>query len=154
MSQLLDLPVAPTPLLGAPPRIAGAPGPAVVVPEQRGPVDDVVLVFEDNAPVAGGSYHLAAVGPALAHAADGERIAELTGVWALPGRRRRDRVRRALAALERSASLAGYARLRVAVDASRTDVLAVLRAGWFTPVEREGRPQADVVVLEKWLLPA
>lgn len=113
-----------------------------------------MLVFEDNAPVAGGSYHLAAAGPALAHEADGERIAELTGVWALPGRRRRDRVRRALAALEQSASLAGYARLRVAVDVSRTDVLAVLRAGWFTPVESDGRSQADVVELEKWLLPA
>lgn len=153
MSQVLDLPVAPRPILGAVPSRLG--GEHVLVPEPRGPqtADDVVVVFEDNAPVAGGSFHLSAARPVLALDADGHRTADLTGIWAVAGRGRRERARRAIEALESNASLAGYARLRVQVDAHRTDVIALLRASWFTPTgDRAG--SAGEVELEKWLLPA
>ncbi|MBT0994521.1 hypothetical protein KIN34_09505 [Cellulomonas sp. DKR-3] len=162
MSQVLDLPVVPTPILGPAPATSG--GQDVLVPEPRGPLaaDDVVVVFEDNAPVAGGSFHLSAARPTLPLEADGHRTADLTGIWTVAGRGRRERARRAIAALEGNAALAGYARLRVLVDAHRTDVVALLRASWFTPTD--GRPAATAggttgatpgqVELEKWLLPA
>ena len=141
MSLVLDLPVRATPLLGVAPADdhGGAP--------RGAPEDDVVVVFEHNVPVAGGSFH--ALAPAATHA-DGARVAELTGVWAVPGRHRRDRIRRALAVLESTAATAGYARLQVAVDPSRTDALALLRERRFTPVVAPDEPSSDVE-LEKRL---
>lgn len=153
MSQVLDLPVTLSPILGPVPRSSG--GEHVLVAEPRGPLaaDDVVVVFEDNTPVAGGSFHLSAARPVLALDADGQRTADLTGIWAVAGRGRRDRARRAIEALESNAALAGYARLRVQVEAHRTDVIALLRASWFTPTgDRSGA--SGEVELEKWLLPA
>ncbi|CAM5781832.1 N-acetyltransferase domain-containing protein OS=Cellulomonas persica OX=76861 GN=CPE01_08160 PE=4 SV=1 [Cellulomonas persica] len=140
MSQVLDLPVRATPLLGDAPTPDEVPAGA--------PVDDVVVVFERNVPVAGGSFHArVAHGPARPGDA---RVAELTGVWAVPGRRRRDRIRRALAALESSAATAGFARLQVAVDPARTDALALLRERRFTLVTTPDEPSSEVE-LEKRL---
>ncbi len=140
MPQALDLPVRATPLLGDAPVTGPTPHGA--------PVDDVVVVFERNLPVAGGSFH-AMVSPRAARPGDAP-VAELTGVWAVPGRRRRDRIRRALDALESSAATAGFARLQVAVDPARTDALALLRERRFTVVANPDEPSSDVE-LEKRL---
>lgn len=140
MTQVLDLPVRATPLLG------DAPLPDE--PDDDALLDDVVVVFERNVPVAGGSFH-----ERTAHGTTrpgGARVAELTGVWAVPGRRRRDRIRRALEALESSAATAGFARLQVAVDPARTDALALLRERRFTPVTSPDEPSSEVE-LEKRL---
>ena len=101
-----------------------------------------VVVFERNRPVAGGSFH--------AHRTAGSSggVALLTDVWVEPGRRRRDRIRRALAALEATAATDGFVRLHVAVEPSRTDALALLRERRFTPV---ASPTSHDVELEKRL---
>lgn len=145
MSHVLDLPVRPTALVGD--------DSAFVVDDadDTRPADDVVVVFDRNVAVAGGSYH-ARTATVPAPGGDGARVAHLTGVWVLPGRRRRDHVRRALAELEASAARAGYSRLHVTVEPSRTDALALLRERWFTPVDAPS--ETGDLELEKWLLPA
>ncbi|ASR55095.1 GNAT family N-acetyltransferase [Cellulomonas sp. PSBB021] len=145
MSQVLDLPVTPTSLVGDDPTFV------VDEDDDARTADDVVVVFDRNVAVAGGSYRgRSAALPAPA--GDGARVAHVTGVWVLPGRRRREHVRRALVELEASAARAGFSRLHVVVEQSRTDALALLRERWFTPVDA---PSATGdLELEKWLLPA
>ncbi|WP_426593442.1 GNAT family N-acetyltransferase [Cellulomonas sp. McL0617] len=130
------------------------------------PDGDLILLLEDEVPVAGGAFRLRAE-PELGDADrlsrpgtrddDGlptVRTAEYKRIWTSSAHRRRGLARQVLAALEVRATARGYERLYLTTGPRQPEAAALyLATGWHPLFDTTVPPQDGPLAFEKWLCP-
>ncbi len=133
--------------------------------EFAAPGGALVLVLEDDEPVAGGAYRRrtepehgdpARLADPAARAADGAPsvpTAELKRIWTHAAHRRRGLARVVLAELEQRAAAAGYPRVYLTTGPKQPEAVGLYLAAGYTPLFEPAAYPGDLVphAFEKWL---
>jgi len=130
------------------------------------PDGDLVLILEDEVPVAGGAFRLRAepeFGAAHLLSRPGTRdddglptvrTAEYKRIWTSSAHRRRGLARLVLAELESRAAAAGYERLYLTTGPRQPEAAALyLATGWHPLFDAASPPQDGPLAFEKGLCP-
>ncbi|RMI06802.1 GNAT family N-acetyltransferase [Cellulomonas triticagri] len=134
--------------------------------EFAAPGGALVLVLEDDEPVAGGAYRRrtepehgdpARLADPAARAADGAPAvptAELKRIWTHAAHRRRGLARVVLAELEQRAAAAGYPRVYLTTGPKQPEAVGLYLAAGYTPLFDPASYPGDAVphAFEKWLV--